>query len=210
MRALEALGVRTVPVVSRGSAWISGLVLNEIAAFVGLEEDPTVALPPAQLVTRLDVMLAAACRYLPQFDEAALGAPVRDRNRTLRDLGYHVFLIPREFLDAARGGHLDYDRLVEKPPSEIRTGPELAAFGETMRAEVSAWWDTQPQGLADQPLSTYYGPQSAHALLERTTWHCAQHVRQLMMMLADAGLEPNGRLGAEEFAGLPLPNGVWD
>ena len=196
--------------VSRGNAWVSAQVLKEIAAFVGFDAPAAVVLPPPQLVTRLDVVLAAAGRYIQQFDDATLGAKVRNRDRTVRALGYHIFLIPRSFVTAARGGHLDYEGLVAAPPPEIQSGREVAAFGDTVRADVGAWWDNLPDGFVDQPLSTYYGPQSAHELLERTTWHCAQHVRQLMMLLEDAGIEALDPLGAKDFAGLPLPSDIWD
>jgi hypothetical protein len=49
-----------------------------------------------------------------------------------------------------------------------------------------------------------------HQLLERSTWHSAQHVRQLIAVLERFGIEPAGRLIAADFAGLPLPEGLWD
>jgi hypothetical protein len=41
-------------------------------------------------------------------------------------------------------------------------------------------------------------------------WHPAQHTRQLMLILDDLGIEPSGRLSAEDLAGLPLPEKAWD
>ena len=58
-------------------------------------------------------------------------------------------------------------------------------------------------------LPTYYGPQSTHQLLERCTWHSAQHVRQLAAVLEGSGLTPAPRLAPETLAGLPLPEGLW-
>jgi hypothetical protein len=45
--------------------------------------------------------------------------------------------------------------------------------------------------------------------LERTTWHSGQHVRQLVMVLEMLGIEPD-RPTKETFAGLPMPDKVWD
>ena len=48
-------------------------------------------------------------------------------------------------------------------------------------------------------------------MLERTCWHSGQHTRQLMLVLSDAlGLSPDRPLRDEDFAGLPMPEQVWD
>jgi hypothetical protein len=49
-----------------------------------------------------------------------------------------------------------------------------------------------------------------HEVLERSAWHPAQHARQLMLLLEDLGIEPQGRLSAQDLAGLPLPEKAWD
>jgi len=59
-------------------------------------------------------------------------------------------------------------------------------------------------------LETYYGPQSLHELLERTTWHSGQHVRQYMMLLEKEGVTHHRPLVASDFAKLPMPQNVWD
>ncbi len=57
---------------------------------------------------------------------------------------------------------------------------------------------------------TYYGNQTLQQALERTTWHSAQHVRQLKMVLDGLGIAPDGPLTDADLAGLPLPEKVWD
>ena len=47
-------------------------------------------------------------------------------------------------------------------------------------------------------------------VLDRTTWHAAQHVRQTMMILEQLGITPDTPLTADDLAGLPLPEKVWD
>jgi hypothetical protein len=49
-----------------------------------------------------------------------------------------------------------------------------------------------------------------HEYLERTTWHCGQHVRQLVMVLDMLGIEPDRPPSKETFVGLPMPDKVWD
>jgi hypothetical protein len=59
-------------------------------------------------------------------------------------------------------------------------------------------------------VQTYYGPQLLHELMERTTWHCGQHVRQWFMLLGMAGITPAVTLDDTAFGGLPMPSSVWD
>ena len=59
-------------------------------------------------------------------------------------------------------------------------------------------------------MQTFYGPQTVHELLERSTWHSAQHVRQLIYVLERYGINPDGPLVGDDLAGLPLPEGLFE
>ena len=59
-------------------------------------------------------------------------------------------------------------------------------------------------------MKVYYGPQSGHDLLERTTWHAAQHLRQLYALAERLGITPPGPLPTDAFQGLPLPDALWE
>jgi hypothetical protein len=56
----------------------------------------------------------------------------------------------------------------------------------------------------------YYGDQTLHQFLERTTWHSGQHTRQLAWILERLGIAPDRPVGREVFEGLPMPEKVWD
>lgn len=56
---------------------------------------------------------------------------------------------------------------------------------------------------------TYYGPQSAPELFERTVWHTAQHLRQIYVMLETLGVTPEAPLTEADYQGLPLPASIW-
>jgi hypothetical protein len=58
-------------------------------------------------------------------------------------------------------------------------------------------------------VGTYYGQQTAHELLERTTWHAAQHLRQLYFFLERMGIAPENPLTEEDYKGLPIPKDIW-
>ena len=59
-------------------------------------------------------------------------------------------------------------------------------------------------------LQTYYGEQPLHHVMERCTWHSAQHARQMIAVLERLGVEPKGKLTAADYAGLPMPQGLWE
>jgi hypothetical protein len=52
--------------------------------------------------------------------------------------------------------------------------------------------------------------QPLHHVLERSTWHSAQHARQIIAVLERFGIAPEGPLTAQDYAGLPMPAGLWE
>ena len=206
---LEALGVHSVPLITRGAEYVYAQELLDVARFVGVSFE-SAPLPMEELVHKLDRVLAAAQRYLGQLPADRLDEKLPGRTRTYLDLAYHLFVIPTAFLDAARGGELTEEHFMRKPPDDMRSADAVRQFGETVREDLRGWWnDTGVDGFPDE-LKTYYGRQPAHKVLERTCWHSAQHCRQLMVVLEQLGIEPDGPLGAAELDGLPLPEQTWD
>ena len=124
---------------------------------------------------------------------------------------HHIFQITRAFLAVTRGGDLTYESLVEAPGDALVSFADIADHGETARRELLAWWEAAGAHTDfDGTVATYYGPQSLHEALERTTWHTAQHVRQLLFVLEGLNIAADGPLTEDDLAGLPLPTGVWD
>jgi hypothetical protein len=198
-----------VPVIARGDEFIFAQDFAAVAAFVGLEYEAS-RLPPAALVAKLDLVLGAAQRYARQIPQAEIGGKLPGRDRSYLQLCYHVFEVAAAFLTAARGARLEHAMIVGPLPDGLASGADAADFGQRVRDDLAAWWgQNDDPDLAGQ-LDTYYGPQSSHALLERTAWHAAQHCRQLLMVLEQLGLAADGPLSAQDLAGLPLPEKVWD
>jgi hypothetical protein len=75
---------------------------------------------------------------------------------------------------------------------------------------VDNWWQSLEDKSCRQKVKTFYGTPPMHQLFERSTWHSAQHARQLIAVLERFGIEPDGALSAEDLAGLPLPEGLWE
>lgn len=207
---LRRLGARSVPVLSRGDAFVFAQNFADVVKFLGLHETTGPTLAPGELVERLDCFLSTAARIIGQMPDAMLDNEVPNRPRTYRVLGHHIFRIPDTFLDVVGGASLTYESLTARPPDAMRTTADIVEYGETVRGRLSAWWDSTQDKAAAEIVQPYYGPQRLHDYLERTTWHAGQHVRQWMMLLEMARIEPDGPLTDADLEGLPMPASVWD
>ena len=208
MEELASLGARSIPVVVQGRRFVFAQDLGDLARFIGVEFDRA-QLPPAELVQRIDLILAATQRFLGQFPAADLEDVLPGRERSILDLGYHIFVIPAAFIDAAQGARLTFDYFERTPGPEMRSAAQVAAYGQTVRDALASWWHAADAGRLGT-LDTYYGIHPTESVLERTAWHAAQHARQLMALLEQRGIAPDGPLSDAELDGLPLPEEVYD
>ena len=180
-------------------------------AFLGIDEDVGPKLSPAELVARGDRIWKAAVDYVGQMPDASLEKQLPNRPRSYKVLMHHLFQVPTAFLEArAAGAGLEYERLVAPPPDWIKTSADIATFGESLRQDFANWAATEGEALGQGRMPTYYGEQPTHEVLERTVWHSTQHVRQIMSLLEQEGVQVEGPLQPADFEGLPLPGSVWD
>jgi glutaredoxin len=211
MEELLALGVKTVPVVTRGGDYVFAQALEDVSRFVG-REFVAQRLPPASLVDKWLRVLRAAQRHVVQLPVARLHErAVESRDRSIRDLAYHVYQIVDAFLQAVEDGVEDLTAVYNAPPpADVKTTEQIAAYGSRIEKKLEAWWRALGDRSCRQRVKTYYGVRPLHELLERCTWHSAQHARQIIAVLERLGIEPDGRLTAEDYAGLPMPKGLWE
>lgn len=210
---LLAFGVRNVPVVARGQQYVFGQNLEDVAEFVGLQSTGHTPLPPAELMRKWTLVLRAAQRYIRQLPSAKLNERVIDnRDRSLRLMGHHVFRIGEAFLETVENGVEYAVQLANIPPAEgtFATGDEIARYGDTVIARLENWWEQLADKSCQQQVKTFFGMQPVHMLYERSTWHSAQHARQLMAVLERYGIQPDQPLTAADLAGLPLPERLWE
>jgi len=205
---LQKLGARSVPVLSRGDKFTFGQSTKQIVEFLGIDEKSGPELSPAELYARLDKFMTAAIELLPLMPYDRLDTHVPGRPRSYRTLGFHLFRVVDAFLDANQGITLVQAMFREEPASDADTA-SLVAYGTKVRQRFRDWW-AAGDTAATRALDTYYGPQSLHELLERTTWHSGQHVRQYMMLLEREGQTHHRPLVDADFARLPMPQNVWD
>jgi glutaredoxin len=211
MDELRALGVRTVPVVARGSQFVFAQELADVSRFIGRQVEFR-RLPAPALVDKWLRVLEASQRHVAQLPPERLAARATPgRDRSIRDLAYHVFQVAEAFLEAVEHGKEDLTAIYNAPPPvAVRTSSDIQAYGAGVTARLRRWWaGVEDRSLAGS-LKTYYGAQPLHHVLERSTWHSAQHARQIIAVLEGFGIQPDGPLTAQDYAGLPLPAGLWE
>ena len=210
---LLKLGVRTVPVLARGDQYIFCQNLEDVAEFVGLQGTGHTPLPPGALFTKWTVVLRAAQRYIRQIPNSRLNERAIDnRDRSIRLLSHHIFRIGEAFLETAIDGVEYWVQLANVPPQDgtYTTAEGIASYGNSVIERIENWWTRLDDKSCQQKVKTFYGTPPMHQLFERSTWHSAQHTRQMIAVLERFGIEPDVRLTAEDLAGLPLPEGVWE
>ena len=210
---LAALGVRLVPIVARGSVWANGAVFRDVAKVAGFEYGEHKMLPPEEIKDKVLMILDAVQRYLAQIPDEKLDVVLPGRPRSYRQLVYHVFDIPKVFLDRVEhDAPYTYEALKSILPDDMTTKDDLLDYGRGNRERFAAWWEREGVSTDfEQPGKVYYGDVNLHEVLERTGWHSGQHTRQIILMLCEKlGIEPDGTLDDADFAGLPMPKNVWD
>ncbi len=204
---LAAVGVQRVPATIVGDRVVHGWNPEALAELVGVRYRPPRKLTPAELAERMDRVLAATQRAIRQVPRERLGMKYPGRDRTVHQLAFHVFRVAASFADTREQGYLDGAWFEENAPPEMADGEAVARHGETVRARLRAFF--QRPGWCDGQVSTYYGPQAAPDFMERTTWHCAQHLRQIYWFLDEMGVAKDAPLTDADLEGLPFPQEVW-
>lgn len=211
MQELLALGVRSVPVVRRGQDYVFAQALEDVSRFVGTKFDSQ-RLSPEELMRKWLHFLRAAQSHARQLPAARLADRATEgRDRSIRDLACHVYQVPEAFLEAVENGNPDLaNHYNAPPPAHVKTPGDIAAFGEAIEKRLEAWWRRLDERSGRQTVKTYYGERPLHELLERSTWHSAQHARQIAAVLERLGVRPAPALSPADYAGLPMPQGLWE
>jgi glutaredoxin len=210
---LAVLGAQSIPVVARGNTFVFAQSLPQVARFLGLPPTSTqMTLPAETLMARWVYFLERAMAMTVAIPPERLDhRPVAERDRSVRALAYHIFQVPEAFLATVVAGLEDWTLIATEPvPTSIRSVDDILGYARRMTGNLEDWW----QGLADKtcrwPVHTFYGEQPAIELLERQTWHSAQHARQLETVLQSFGVTPEVLIAPAAYDGLPMPAGLWD
>jgi hypothetical protein len=209
---LAALGIRSVPIIRRGADWANGQVLRDVARVAGIAWSGGQVLPPAELAQRAVTIQETAQRLFAQVPEDKLGRLLPNRPRSYAQLAYHIFNIAGAFLEHEVDGlPLKEGVYGRVPPPAMDTKEKILDYGRDVLRRFEGW---RRERASSTDFSTkanvYYGDVTLHEFLERTAWHSGQHVRQYVMVLDMLGIEPDGPPDPSLFAGLPMPDKVWD
>ena len=92
----------------------------------------------------------------------------------------------------------------------MRTNGDILRFADAATAALAGWWERTSDRELLWTVKTYYGDRPAWELLERQTWHSAQHARQLQSVLEGFGLDLSRKVEPALYQGLPMPAGLWE
>ena len=206
MDELAEMGVRTVPVVARGKEYVFAQALEDVSNFIGVEFRHS-RLPPEVLMQKWLHVLSVAQRHAQQLPKEKLGERATPgRDRSINDLAYHVYQVPESFLECVEHGAEDLPSIYNAPPPP---NAQISSYAKSIHDRLEAWWSTLADKSCKQKVKTYYGERPLHELLERCAWHSAQHARQIVSVLEGFGITAQPLLTDADYAGLPMPKGLW-
>ena len=175
-----------------------------MAKFLDLPVERREASPAEDLIERLRNVLATSSRLTGQFPVDRLTDKLPNRDRTVLALANHIVEIAAGYLLVETGHPFDATVAGAIPNRELDPD-NLATRSWSVGARLSAL-----RPAPTREVDTSYGKSTRHRVLERCTWHAAQHVRQLAFMLERLGVEPDRPLTSADLEGLPVPVSVWD
>src|SRR5258707_960379 len=100
MEELRKLGARSVPVVARGGKFVFAQALGDVIEFLDLKVQVQERLSPDELVSKLELVLPAACRYIRQIPAEWLDKTFRNLNPPFPAPFPHVVWIVEGVLQA--------------------------------------------------------------------------------------------------------------
>jgi len=201
--------MRRLPAVARGDEYVAGIDLAAVARLVGLNYHAAPMLDASRLVERYERVLAAAPRFLRQIPVERLDDNLPHRDRSYLALANHLVQIAADFMEVAHGADLTGPLAASEPAIDLGAAALEHKSRRVMQA-LRRWLGEASEARLQRGVVTYFGEQTLHQVLERCVWHSAQHARQLMMVLELLGIPADDPLTEADFAGLPMPAGVWD
>ncbi|MCO5066353.1 MAG: DinB family protein [Rhizobiaceae bacterium] len=209
---LAALGARSLPVLSRGKSFVFGQSLSQVSEFVGKKPDLDQSLSAQKLMERWFYFLDVARGLIEAIPADKLAyQPVPGRERTIRGLSYHIYQIPDAFLQTVQEGVEDWGRVANLRVSDnVVSSQDIIRYADSVIARLHAFWDGLDDKSCKWTVKTFYGVRPAHELLERQTWHSAQHIRQLQALLDEFDIKLAMPVDPNAYKGLPMPKGLWE
>ena len=206
---MRALGARSVPIVARDGTFVYAQSIDDVAAFLGLDERGD---RPGddELAARIDAILKATAGTVGQVPDEALDNLMPNRPRSYRVLAHHAFRVVESFLDSIAGTRLTYEGLTAPPPPSLRSSADIVGYGGEVRRRFNDWWRESAATGRPAEIDTYYGVRPFSEVLLRTASHAGQHARQLVELLEGLDIVPAHALPPATFAGLLIAEQALD
>ena len=198
MDELRALGFRTVPVTVIDGKGIAGFRPNELSK--ALELGKVIALrDPSETLPLLERIVTSVQRAIRQMPDDKLDYKAPDRDRPMREFGYHIFRMMQRTMKAIETGVFPSEdqATMDLPGRSFKSFHEIADFGETVIKEYRGWMSKQDiEALKESPGE---GLRSGAEQLDLIAGHTTQHLRQLYFVLESFGITPEERMQDSDF-----------
>jgi len=207
---LESQGIPFVPALEWDGEWVQGWYGEDYAQLLGVEYTGPSMLPAGELAERMLKVLKTFLKIAEAVPLELLDFEAPQGNRTLRDLLFHSFRVAGTLVESLEGGFKQPDTPLKSPGgTELANRAALVVLGEETLWRVENCLASREEVIRTGSLKTRDGQMSVHKLLERATWHCTQHLRQVDDILRIAKVTPSVEVEASLFQGLPLPESIW-
>lgn len=183
---------------------ISGINLSNIAQLLDLDFDPSPTLVPERLLERLNRFLRAIEEIAPQISTDVLRKKIPGRDRTVLQLIHHTVDVASSFTagrEASEPDKISDNSSTDRLNSLASLSRKIQFTLASLQATTTDWQSTT---------ETKHGRQTMHQVLERCTWHVAQHMRQLEHFCGKWQQTVRGWPSRIDYEHLPLPENVWD
>ncbi len=172
---------------------------------IGLVYNSNPELSPSELINRQVELLSILDSTIDSIPETAHDQKIPGRDRTIWNLVEHMCEI----------AHV-YQRVAEGTSTFDAAAADAEVTGKSTLDQLHASLDSLRDNLSretyeyEKQVETYFGVASLHYVLERSTWHIAQHLRQLASLMRGIDKSIMEDIDTKLLDRLPIPNEVWD
>lgn len=95
-------------------------------------------------------------------------------------------------------------------PDDELNAIQLAEIAERTAPEIRRAWERRSELDLERSLDAYWGTESVHTVLHRMLYSLVHHTRQLMSLLIELRIEPDGPLTDADYEGVGHAPRLWD
>ena len=194
------MGFRTVPVTVIGDKKILGFRPNELSQALHLDV-ATGPRDPAETLPLLERLIHAVHRAIRQMPDDKLDYKAPDRDRPMREFGYHIFRNIQRTMGAIDTGvfPLEDQAAMDLAGRSFQSFQDIARFGDEVISEYRSWVPKQALDALRAPPAPGSGLRSGAEQLDLIAGHTTQHLRQLYFVMENFGIPPEDRMQDSEL-----------